>query len=218
MDTDFTYERRTVLSTAEPALLWWDSKSQSLDMSTRQVPHWTYVQNNCFYRQLFSIVRSLRIGNIFYAFCKADRCNNLRIGNRCVVLAEATGLPPGKWIVRLLTSIHRLTTASLEWRSQVDSTLKWATDCHRHLRFGILQQNRWTHRTHWCSQPWLCLSGKCWTREQTNIIIMLLAVFRQIPWGRKQTDTHCGKRYISNCPMVLLFNARITWLKSDPGR
>ena len=124
MDTDFTYERRTVLSTAEPALLWWDSKSQSLDMSTRQVPHWTYVQNNCFYRQLFSIVRSLRIGNILYAFCKADRCNNLHVGNRCVALAEATGLPPGKWIVRLLTSIHRLTTASFEWRSQVDRFLR----------------------------------------------------------------------------------------------
>ena len=73
----------------------------------------TNVQSNCDYSQLFSNVRSMRIGNMSNAFLQGRLLQNI-YAKVIVVLAETTGLPPGKWICCPLTSIYWLTTASFK--------------------------------------------------------------------------------------------------------
>ena len=66
----------------------------------------------------------LQKGDVTAAFLQGRTLNKNKYAVAPKELAEAMGLPEGERIIRLVKSVYGLTTAPLEWYSQVDRVLK----------------------------------------------------------------------------------------------
>ena len=108
-------------------------------------------------------------------------------------LAEAMGLPQGERVIRLLKSVYGLTTAPLEWYSQVDKVLKelggiqtasdpcvWVFNSKDGAHIGIIGAH---------VDDFLIAGEDC--DEWNKMLEILLAAFRWTPW-EERTFKQCG--------------------------
>ena len=106
--------RLVVLGFEDPHLGTEHTSSPTLNRRSKQLLLQTVVQNGW----------ELKKGDVTAAFLQGRPLQKCKYALAPTELAEAMGLPPGDRVIRLLKSVYGLTTAPLEWYSQVDKVLK----------------------------------------------------------------------------------------------
>jgi hypothetical protein len=106
--------RLVVLGFQDPHLGTEHTSAPTLNRRSKQLLLQTVVQNNW----------NLKKGDVTAAFLQGRPLQKCKYALAPTELAEAMGLPPGDRVIRLLKSVYGLTTAPLEWYSQVDKVLK----------------------------------------------------------------------------------------------
>ena len=106
--------RLVVLGFQDPHLGTENTSAPTLNRRSKQLLLQTVVQNGW----------SLKKGDVTAAFLQGRPLQKCKYALAPTELAEAMGLPPGDRVIRLLKSVYGLTTAPLEWYSQVDKVLK----------------------------------------------------------------------------------------------
>ena len=106
--------RLVVLGFQDPHLGTEATSSPTLNRRSKQLLLQTVVQNGW----------ELKKGDVTAAFLQGRPLQKCKYAMAPAELAEAMGLPPGERVIRLLKSVYGLTTAPLEWYSQVDRVLR----------------------------------------------------------------------------------------------
>jgi hypothetical protein len=106
--------RLVVLGFQDPHLGTEHTSNPTLNRRSKQLLLQTVVQNSW----------PLKKGDVTAAFLQGRPLQKCKYALAPTELAEAMGLPPGDRVIRLLKSVYGLTTAPLEWYSQVDKVLK----------------------------------------------------------------------------------------------
>ena len=106
--------RLVVLGFQDPHLGTEHTSSPTLNRRSKQLLLQTVVQNSW----------QLKKGDVTAAFLQGRPLQKCKYALAPTELADAMGLPPGDRVIRLLKSVYGLTTAPLEWYSQVDKVLK----------------------------------------------------------------------------------------------
>ena len=106
--------RLVVLGFQDPHLGTEKTSSPTLNRRSKQLLLQTVVQNGW----------KLKKGDVTAAFLQGRPLQKCKYALAPPELAEAMNLPQGERVIRLLKSVYGLTTAPLEWYSQVDKVLK----------------------------------------------------------------------------------------------
>jgi len=106
--------RLVVLGFQDPHLGTENTSSPTLNRRSKQLLLQIVVQNKW----------PLKKGDVTAALAQGRPLQRCKYALAPTELAEAMGLPPGDRVIRLLKSVYGLTTAPLEWYSQVDKVLK----------------------------------------------------------------------------------------------
>ena len=175
--------RLVVLGFQDPYLGTENTSSPTLNRRSKQLLLQTVVQNGW----------KLKKGDVTAAFLQGKPLQKCKYALAPSELAEAMGLPPGERVIRLLKSVYGLTTAPLEWFSQVDKVLKelggvqtaadpcvWVFCSESGEHMGIIGAH---------VDDFLIAGNE--SPEWNKALEILLAAFRWTPWEEK-TFKQCG--------------------------
>ena len=174
--------RLVVLGFQDPHLGTENTSAPTLNRRSKQILLQTVVQREW----------KLKKGDVTAAFLQGRPLQKSKYALAPAELAEAMNLPQGERVIRLVKSVYGLTTAPLEWYSQVDKVLKelggiqtaadpcvWVFTASNGEHIGIIGAH--------VDDFLIAGEGAEWEK----FLEILLAAFRWTPW-EESTFKQCG--------------------------